>query len=59
MENSKVEAIAAENLATREQRKALKAKKAAIEDARDLCNNLAMRKELKSVSSHPTALILW
>lgn len=47
-----VEAIAAENKATRDKRTALKDKKAAIEEARDICASLAMRKELRSVSEN-------
>lgn len=51
MKNEHVEAIAAENKATRDKRLTLKTKKKAIEEARDLCANLAMRKELRVVSS--------
>ncbi|KAE8448873.1 hypothetical protein EG329_008875 [Mollisiaceae sp. DMI_Dod_QoI] len=47
MKNEHVEAIAAENKETRDKRLTLKAKKKAIEEARDLCANLAMRKELR------------
>lgn len=43
-----VEAIAAENKETRERRTTLKAQKAAIEEARGLCANLAMRSELRA-----------
>ena len=53
MKDGTVVAIAAENKATRDKRMALKAKKVAIEEARDICANLAMRKELRTVSSHP------
>ena len=47
-----VVAIAAENKVTRDKRMALKAKKVTIEEARDICANLAMRKELRTVSSY-------
>lgn len=46
-----VEAIAAENKETRERRVLLKRKKRAIEEAKDVCAGLAMRKELRMVSS--------
>lgn len=45
-----VEAIAAENRETRERRILLKKKKRAIEEAKDVCAGLAMRKELRSYS---------
>jgi hypothetical protein len=51
MSNEKVTAIAAENEAVRNKRLALRAKKVAIEEARDICVNLAMRKELRMVGS--------
>ena len=47
-----VVAIAAENKVTRDKRMILKARKVAIEEARDICANLAMRKELRTVSSY-------
>ena len=50
MTNATVEAIAAENKETRDRRMALKAQKKAIEEAKDICANLAMRKELRMVS---------
>jgi hypothetical protein len=53
MKDETVVAIAAENKVTRDKRMALKAKKVAIEEARDICANLAMRKELRTVSSCP------
>jgi uncharacterized protein YutE (UPF0331/DUF86 family) len=53
MKDETVVAIAAENKVTRDKRMALKAKKVAIEEARDICANLAMRKELRTVSSYP------
>jgi hypothetical protein len=53
MDERTVVAIAAENKETRDKRMALKAKKAAIEEARDICASLAMRKELRTVSSSP------
>ncbi|UQC86191.1 dynamin family protein [Colletotrichum lupini] len=42
-----VEAIAAENKETRDRRMTLKTQKTAIEEARDICASLAMRKELR------------
>lgn len=53
MKDGTVVAIAAENKVTRDKRMALKAKKVAIEEARDICANLAMRKELRTVSTYP------
>jgi hypothetical protein len=50
MKEETVLAIAAEDKATREARMALKAKKVAIEEARDICAGLGMRKELRMVS---------
>ncbi|OLN96231.1 Interferon-induced GTP-binding protein Mx1 [Colletotrichum chlorophyti] len=47
MPNETVEAIAAENKETRDRRMTLKSQKVAIEEARDICANLAMRKELR------------
>jgi hypothetical protein len=47
MQNQTVEAIASENKETRDKRMALKVQKKAIEEARDICANLAMRKELR------------
>ncbi|KAH6692698.1 interferon-induced GTP-binding protein Mx [Plectosphaerella plurivora] len=47
MTNEAVEAIAAENKETRDRRLTLKAQKTAIEEARDICASLAMRKELR------------
>lgn len=43
-----VEAIAAENRATRERRVKLKERKRAVEAAKDVCAGLAMRKELRA-----------
>ncbi|KAH6608508.1 interferon-induced gtp-binding mx [Trichoderma cornu-damae] len=48
MQNPTVEAIAAENKETRDRRTALKARKAAIEEARSICASLAMRSELRA-----------
>ncbi|KAL6693950.1 P-loop containing nucleoside triphosphate hydrolase protein [Trichoderma pleuroticola] len=48
MQNTTVEAIAAENKETRDRRTALKARKAAIEEARSICASLAMRSELRA-----------
>ena len=54
MKTEKVAAIAADNDATRNKRLALRAKKMSIEEARDICANLAMRsKELRTVCSNP------
>jgi GTPase SAR1 family protein len=50
MTNETIEAIAAENKETRDRRLALKAQKKAIEEAKDICAGLAMRKELRAVS---------
>lgn len=47
MSNGIVEAIAAENKETRDRRQALKVQKKAIEEAKDICASLAMRKELR------------
>ncbi|KAK0624839.1 P-loop containing nucleoside triphosphate hydrolase protein [Bombardia bombarda] len=47
MSNGVVEAIAAENKETRDRRQVLKVQKVAIEEAKDICANLAMRKELR------------
>lgn len=55
MTNATVEAIAAENKETRDRRMALKTQKKAIEEAKDICANLAMRKELRMVR-RPRAL---
>ncbi|KAF2192373.1 hypothetical protein K469DRAFT_716906 [Zopfia rhizophila CBS 207.26] len=46
MKNETVEAIAAENKETKDRRIALRDKKIAIEEARDVCLSLANRKEL-------------
>ncbi|KAH7312577.1 P-loop containing nucleoside triphosphate hydrolase protein [Stachybotrys elegans] len=53
MPDSTVEGIAAENKETRDRRKALKAQKTAIEEARSLCASLAMRSELRSYEDEP------
>ena len=50
MSNEIVEGIAAENRETRDRRQALKVQKKAIEEAKDICASLAMRKELRMVS---------
>ncbi|KAJ4394779.1 hypothetical protein N0V93_003999 [Gnomoniopsis smithogilvyi] len=47
MSDDTIEAIAAENKETRERRMLLKQRKRAIEDAKDVCASLAMRKELR------------
>ncbi|CZT10034.1 related to interferon-regulated resistance GTP-binding protein [Rhynchosporium graminicola] len=48
LKDTQIEAIAAENKATRDKRMALKAKRTAIEEAGDICAKLSMRKELRS-----------
>jgi len=53
MSNEVVEAIAAENKETRDRRQTLKVQKKAIEEAKDICASLAMRKELRAVSHAP------
>ncbi|KAK1689617.1 dynamin family protein [Colletotrichum godetiae] len=50
MPSETVEAIAAENKETRDRRMTLKTQKTAIEEARDICASLAMRKELRMIS---------
>lgn len=50
MTEETVIAIAAENEETRNKRLELKAKMKSIEEARDICASLAMRKELRAVS---------
>lgn len=52
-------AIAAENEETRNKRLLLKAKMKSIEEARDICNSLAMRKELRAVSGNPHELQIY
>ncbi|KAH8890464.1 hypothetical protein GQ53DRAFT_824606 [Thozetella sp. PMI_491] len=47
MSDEIVEAIAAENKETRDRRQTLKLQKKAIEEAKDICAGLAMRKELR------------
>ncbi|KFA67309.1 hypothetical protein S40285_03641 [Stachybotrys chlorohalonatus IBT 40285] len=53
MQDVTIESIAAENKETRDRRKALKAQKKAIEEARSLCATLAMRSELRSFEDEP------
>ncbi|KAL1836820.1 hypothetical protein VTJ49DRAFT_4621 [Mycothermus thermophilus] len=48
LSNDVVEAIAAENKETRDRRQTLKVQKAAIEEAKEICASLAMRKELRA-----------
>lgn len=48
LSNEIVEAIAAENKETRDRRQTLKVQKKAIEEAKDICASLAMRKELRA-----------
>jgi GTPase SAR1 family protein len=45
-----IEAIAAENKETRDRRQTLRVQKKAIEEAKEICASLAMRKELRAVS---------
>ncbi|KAL8388856.1 hypothetical protein RB595_008981 [Gaeumannomyces hyphopodioides] len=56
MDNVTVEAIAAENRETRDRRQTLKAQKKAIEEARDLCSSLAMRRELRAYAEEDRGL---
>jgi GTPase SAR1 family protein len=51
--NEVIEAIAAENKETRDRRQTLRVQKKAIEEAKEICATLAMRKELRAVSSSP------
>ncbi|KAF5026019.1 hypothetical protein F66182_1921 [Fusarium sp. NRRL 66182] len=53
MQDSTIEAIAAENKETRDRRKALQAQKKAIEEARSICASLAMRSELRAYEDDP------
>jgi hypothetical protein len=48
--NEVIEAIAAENKETRDRRQTLRVQKKAIEEAKEICASLAMRKELRAVS---------
>ncbi|KAL1858839.1 hypothetical protein Daus18300_009837 [Diaporthe australafricana] len=48
-------AIAAENKTTRERRVLLKSRKKAIEEAKDICAGLAMRKELRAYANEADA----
>jgi GTPase SAR1 family protein len=50
LSNEVIEGIAAENKETRDRRQTLKAQKKAIEEAKEICASLAMRKELRTVS---------
>jgi 16S rRNA C1402 (ribose-2'-O) methylase RsmI len=59
MTEETVIAIAAENEETRNKRLELKAKLKSIEDARDICASLAMRKELRAVSRNPDELQIY
>lgn len=53
LSNQVIEAIAAENKETRDRRQTLKVQKKAIEEAKEICASLAMRKELRAVSHPP------
>ncbi|KAL2154573.1 hypothetical protein VTH82DRAFT_3249 [Thermothelomyces myriococcoides] len=53
MSTEVVEAIAAENKETRDRRQTLKVQRQAIQEAKEICASLAMRKELRSVSHAP------
>ncbi|KXX82184.1 Interferon-induced GTP-binding protein Mx [Madurella mycetomatis] len=48
LSNEVIEAIAAENKETRDRRQTLKVQKKAIEEAKEICASLAMRKELRA-----------
>ncbi|KAK4132770.1 hypothetical protein BT67DRAFT_384278 [Trichocladium antarcticum] len=50
LSNEAIEGIAAENKETRDRRQTLRAQKKAIEDAKETCASLAMRKELRAYS---------
>lgn len=54
MSNEVIEAIAAENKETRDRRQTLRVQKKAIEEAKEICATLAMRKELRAYSDDPT-----
>lgn len=53
MQDSTIEAIAAENKETRDRRKTLQAQKKAIEEAKAICASLAMRSELRAYEDDP------
>ncbi|KAF4974767.1 hypothetical protein FZEAL_8364, partial [Fusarium zealandicum] len=53
MQDTTIEAIAAENKETRDRRKALQLQKKAIEEARSICASLAMRSELRAYQDDP------
>ncbi|RGP76964.1 hypothetical protein FLONG3_4902 [Fusarium longipes] len=53
MQDSTIEAIAAENKETRDRRKTLQAQKKAIEEAKTICASLAMRSELRAYEDDP------
>ncbi|KAM0553334.1 hypothetical protein ACHAPJ_007347 [Fusarium lateritium] len=53
MQDSTIEAIAAESKEIRERRKTLQAQKKAIEEARSICASLAMRSELRAYEDDP------
>ncbi|KAH6854073.1 P-loop containing nucleoside triphosphate hydrolase protein [Chaetomium sp. MPI-CAGE-AT-0009] len=50
MSTEVIEAIAAENKETRDRRQTLRVQKKAIEEAKEICASLAMRKELRAYS---------
>ncbi|KAM0240728.1 hypothetical protein ACHAP5_007934 [Fusarium lateritium] len=53
MQDSTIEAIAAENKETRDRRKTLQLQKKAIEEARSICASLAMRSDLRVYEDDP------
>jgi hypothetical protein len=53
MQDTTIEAIAAENKETRDRRKTLQAQKKAIEEAKTICASLAMRSELRAYEDDP------
>jgi len=53
MQDTTIEAIAAENKETRERRKTLQTQKKAIEEAKAICASLAMRSELRAYEDDP------
>jgi GTPase SAR1 family protein len=54
LDSETVDAIAAENKETRDRRQTLRVQKKAIQEAKELCASLAMRKELRAVSYPPS-----
>ncbi|KAK4044347.1 P-loop containing nucleoside triphosphate hydrolase protein [Parachaetomium inaequale] len=55
MSTEVIEAIAAENKETRDRRQTLRVQKKAIEEAKEICASLAMRKELRAYAEDGTS----